>query len=232
MPAATGPSRLGCGLVRQPAAGVLEDHHVAALRLAAEPRASACRPAPGRRSGWSAPSSRRGSRRPARRRSSAPARSAVRPGRSAAARAPASGGAVTRAVRRRPRAAPICAAGSAARAPRRPLAVRPSCGRTPLPLVPMTTGPPCRRTAAKPAGRSRWVQWPTGKTTQSARPITLPSGTKPPPGSPRWSRESLRVAAVVAHHPELPGRHHDVEAAPWRARRRGRGSPTRRAARR
>ena len=54
------------------------------------------------------------------------------------------------------------------------------------------SGPPPVR-ARRRRSRSSEVQRPTGQPIQSARPITLSTGTMPPPGSPRWSRESREL---------------------------------------
>ena len=71
-----------------------------------------------------------------------------------------------------------------------------------------------RRRRGAAAGSSR----PAGQAIQSARPITLSSGTMPPPGSPRWSRESRGVAAVVAHDPQAARRARRCRTGPGRAR--------------
>ena len=64
---------------------------------------------------------------------------------------------------------------------------------------PRTARPPAVTHAGRPRARARRrrrpgcrsrVQWPGGQAIQSARPITSSTGTVPPPGSPRWSRES------------------------------------------
>lgn len=45
-------------------------------------------------------------------------------------------------------------------------------------------------TSEKVAGSFSRAQWPTGQPITTARPTTRLSGMVPPPGSPRWKRES------------------------------------------
>ncbi len=80
------------------------------------------------------------------------------------------------------------------------------------PAARLPTGPARERArAAKPAGRCSARIRPSGQPIQSARPITLSTGTVPPPGSPRWSRESLESPRWSPITHSCAGRDDDVE---------------------